>query len=441
MPVGIETFVGSILRSGLLGREQLEAAVRATPEADRGEPDRLAQHLVKQGALTQFQAKKLLQGTTLGLRLGPYRVLTPIGRGGMGCVYLARDTREERHVAIKVLPPKKAREEERLLARFQREMAMSQRIGHPHLARTLEAGVWQGVYYIAMEYIPGHSLHRLVASKGPLDVPRAARIFSEVAAALEHAHSLGLIHRDLKPSNIMVTPRGHAKVLDLGLAIMLGEEGALEVVGGRGYVVGSADFMAPEQSYDSTQVDARTDVYALGCSLYFALAGAPPFQGSTTKEKMQAHRHQEPPPLQWKNGTVPDDFAALVHQMLLKNPAQRLPSMGAVREALKPWGKLEEPQPLEQEGDSTFQNALAELEKETIPDALLQIPIVRTDAEPSGKSPSPPPPQEPPPTDTLAWAEIEHRLKEMRRIGYFVAAFCGVMVILLAVLLFLVLRL
>jgi serine/threonine protein kinase len=137
----------------------------------------------------------------------------------MGTVYLAHDTESRkvgRLVALKVLPPKRAREENRMLARFQREMDLAQRVGHPHLTKTFDVGDINGVHYIAMEYIRGQSLRRLVADHGPLNVARTARLFSEVADGLQSAHELGLVHRDLKPSNIMVTPNGHAKILDMG---------------------------------------------------------------------------------------------------------------------------------------------------------------------------------------------------------------------------------
>src|SRR5262249_27631002 len=218
---------------------------------------------------------------------GQFQVLAPVGRGGMSTVYLARDTRSDLLVALKVLSPKRAREEARVLARFRREMEMSQRVAHPHVAWTFEVGVCQGVYYIAMEYIPGGSLFRLVAEKGPLQVPRAARLFAEVASALDHAHHQGLIHRDLKPSNGLITPNDHAKLLDLGLAISQGEQGlAREVIGGAGYVVGTMDYISPEQAEDASSVDPRSDIYGLGCTLYYALTGRPPFPGGTTAEKL-----------------------------------------------------------------------------------------------------------------------------------------------------------
>src|SRR5437867_44894 len=159
----VEGFLKTILRSGLLGREQLQAALRTVPLEARQRAETVAAHLVAVGHLSRFQAGKLLKGTCQGLALGPFHVLTPIGKGGMGTVYLARDSRSDHLVALKVLAPGKARAEPRLLARFQREMEMGQRVAHPHLAWTIEVGVCQGVYYIAMEYIPGKSLSRLVA--------------------------------------------------------------------------------------------------------------------------------------------------------------------------------------------------------------------------------------------------------------------------------------
>src|SRR5262245_42433007 len=178
----VEEFLRTVLRSGLLGREQLQAVLRTMPLDSRHRPEAVADHLVQAGKLSRFQAGKLLKGTCQGLALGPFHVLTPIGKGGMGTVYLARDSRSDHLVALKVLPPVRARTEPRILARFQREMEMCQRVAHPHLAWTIEVGVCQGVYYIAMEYIAGKSLSRLVAEEGPLPTPRAARLLSEVAA-------------------------------------------------------------------------------------------------------------------------------------------------------------------------------------------------------------------------------------------------------------------
>src|SRR5437763_4966456 len=174
-PCSVDTFLKTVLRSGVLDRPQLQEALRDVPPDQRQDAEAVADHLIEEGKLSRFQAKKLLRGMAVGLVLGPFHVLAPIGRGGMGTVYLARDSRSQLLVALKVLPPKRAREEERLLARFRREMDMCQRVSHPHLAWACEVGVWKGVYYIALEYIPGKTLYRVVKDEGPLTVARAAR--------------------------------------------------------------------------------------------------------------------------------------------------------------------------------------------------------------------------------------------------------------------------
>ncbi len=384
---GGDSFLRTILRSGVIERGQLQEALRALPQEQRGDARQLADFLIAQGKLSRFQADKLLEGASRGLRLGPYVVQAPISRGGMGTVFLARDTRSQHYVALKVLPPKRAREEERLLARFRREMEMSQRVSHPHIAYTYETGVSEDVYYIAMEYIPGVSLHRLVVNEGPLIVSRAARLFIEVALALEYVHNQGLIHRDLKPSNIMVTPNDHAKVLDLGLALLLGEApGDIEVMGGQGYVVGTMDFIAPEQTTDASAVDARADIYSLGCSLYFALTGRPPFPGGTAKEKILRHRREEPPPLNLVNFSVPDGFASLIHRMMAKDPGQRLPSAAAARQELLAWAQDASTPPLDQQGDVGYRQAVTALEVGAVPaDLIGEVVILEAREDPSSE--------------------------------------------------------
>jgi eukaryotic-like serine/threonine-protein kinase len=337
-PATVERFLDALGRSGLLPADAIRAALDAAPEPVRSDPRQLADYFVRLGKLSHFQARKLLENTAGGLVLANYHVVMPIGRGGMGTVYLARDTRANRLVALKILPPKKARAEERLIARFRREMDLSQRVAHPNLTQTYEVGVAQGVYFIAMEYIAGQSLYRVVTQGGPLPVGRAAKLFAQVAAGLEHAHGLGLIHRDLKPSNIMITPRDQVKVLDLGLALIEGE--VVEdhkVVGGKGYVVGTFDYIAPEQTEDAAKVDARSDLYALGCTIYFALTGQPPFAGGDRRQKINKHRVAIPPPIQDLNPLVPASFAAVVHPLLSKRPEDRPRSAESLRQQLLAW--------------------------------------------------------------------------------------------------------
>jgi eukaryotic-like serine/threonine-protein kinase len=368
VPCSVESFLKTILRSGVLDRQQLRQALRNVPADQRQDAEAVADHLVNAGKLSRFQASKLLRGMALGLVLGPFHVLAPIGKGGMGTVYLARDSRSQQLVALKVLSPKRAREEERLLARFRREMEMCQRVAHPHLAWTYEVGLCQGVYYIAMEYIPGKNLYRLVSDEGPLPVPRAARLFAEVAIALDHAHNQGLIHRDMKPSNIIITPHDHAKVLDLGLALVQGEVPVeREVIGGRGYVVGTMDYIAPEQTENAAKVDPRSDIYSLGCTLYFALTGQPPFPGGTALEKIQRQRGEDPLPVPQLNATVPPAFIGLLRKMMAKDPEQRFATAAEVQEKLLPWVSGDVVLPLDRQGDKEYQQAIAELESAEVP--------------------------------------------------------------------------
>jgi serine/threonine protein kinase len=351
-------FLRKVLRSGLLDREQLKQTLRSLAKDRRDQLPAIAEHLLQAEKLTRFQIHKISQGITVGLVLGPYQLLAPLGRGGMGTVYLARDTRDRQYVALKILPPKLARAEERLLARFRREAELSQKVQHDHLARTLESGVHHNIHYIAMEFIPGQTLYRVVATQGPLSIARAAHLFAEAAAALGHAHRQGVIHRDMKPSNLMVTPHDHAKVLDLGLAYTQGEEVEdIEVLGGRGYIVGSIDYMAPEQTRDPTAVDARADLYALGCCFYFALTGRPVFPEGTVYQKVRAHRHEEPNPIRQLNPAIPEEFAAIIHKLLAKQPAERFASADELVEALRPWRAGGE-QTLDVPGDAAFQDAV-----------------------------------------------------------------------------------
>ena len=356
-----DAFLNNVLRSGLLGRDALDAALRRLPHEVRDNAEAFANYLVRAGKLSRFQAHKLMQGAVRGLVLGPYQVLAPLGKGGTGRVYLARDNRNEQLVALKVLPPKLAREKERALARFRREISLSQLVSHPQLSHFHEAGVHQGIYYIAMEFIPGKTLSRLVNSHGPLPLARACRLFAEVAEGLDYAHGLGVIHRDLKPSNVIVTPHDHAKVLDLGLAILEGEEVTdRSVVGGRGYVVGTMDYLAPEQAENAVNVDARADIYSLGCTLYFVLAGQPPFPGGDTRQKILRHYSEEATPAHELNPAVPPLFNAVLRRLMAKRPEERPRSMAEVRHDLLAWAAGEPAPPPDSQADAAYQRAVDE---------------------------------------------------------------------------------
>lgn len=364
----VDQLLTAVARSGLLAEDKIQKLFSVSPAAARKQSEVLADWFVRTGILTQYQASKLLQGAERGLVLGPYQMLAPIGRGGMGSVYLARDTRNRRLVALKVLPPHRYKEEERHLTRFRREMEICQKVAHPHLTRTFEAGVLQGVYFIAMEYVPGVTLSRKVQKDGPLPIARAARIFSQVAAAMHHAHVQGLIHRDLKPSNIMITPNGHAKVLDLGLALIEGEELPADksIVGGQGYVVGTMDYIAPEQVESPTDVDPRADLYSIGCSMYSALAGQPPFPGGTAQQKIRKHLSDWPRPLTDLNPTIPVEFAKIIEKLMAKRPENRPASCAELQTLLRPWLGTEPDLPMDTAVDNANPRDVFDLETDQI---------------------------------------------------------------------------
>jgi hypothetical protein len=335
-------FFHTIGRSGLLDIVELRKWLKTLPPQFQKDTRYVADTLIRSGKLSRFQAAMLLRGMARGLILGPYQILSQIGKGGMGTVYLARDSRSQGLVALKILSPRRAREEERMIARFQREMELSRKVDHPNLCKTFESGVLNGVLYLAMEFIPGRSLYRLVQAEGPMAVPRLARLMAGVASGLGYAHAQGLIHRDLKPANIMVTPHDQAKLLDLGLALIEGEQNPdVTVVGGTGYIVGTMDYIAPEQTLDPTGIDGRADLYSLGCTIYYALTGRPPFPGGTNKEKMQRHRRAEPTPLLELRPDLPRGFVQLVGRMMVKIPHDRLGTAQEAEDQLQRWANAE----------------------------------------------------------------------------------------------------
>ena len=312
----------------------------------------------------------------------------------MGAVYLARDTRNQRLLALKVLPPQRYQQEERQLARFRREMEICPKVSHPHLTRTFESGVLNNVYYIAMEYVPGVTMRRRVADVGPLPVSRCARLFSQVCSALGHAHSQGLIHRDLKPANIMITPNGHAKVLDLGFALIEGEKLPEDktIVGGQGYVVGTMDFVAPEQVADATGVDGRADLYSMGCTLFFALTGQVPFPGGTSQQKIRKHLNELPPIISDLNPTVPSGFAKLIEQLMAKDPNRRPSKAEDVRRFLLYWAGDEPELPMDMAVDNSDPHEVFDLKADGIQagsvwDAMPVSVFVNTEQRPNWDKP------------------------------------------------------
>ena len=332
----LEDFTANVIESGLVPPHVVDRARAGLPPVGAGEAAvHLARLLIQDKRLTAFQARKLLSGKTSGFFLGGYRLLRPLGEGGMGKVYLADNDRGDR-VAIKVLPPRKALEDANALLRFRREMDLSRRCVHPNIARTLAVGDEGDVSFMVMEYIPGKSLFEMVKgpNAGPLRVPDAARLFLKLVDGLDAAHAAGLIHRDIKPSNVMITPDGEVKLLDLGLARALDDEKGITRAN---TVLGTVDYASPEQLGDASKADRRSDLYSVGCTLYFAVSGRPPFEGGDMINKIFKQRMEDPPPLESVARGVPAAFAAIVRKLMNKKPAERYQDGAELRADLARW--------------------------------------------------------------------------------------------------------
>jgi len=256
--------------------------------------------------------------------IGHYQIAEKLGRGGMGVVYRARHVRLKRWVAVKLLPPARVANPISI-ARFHREMEVVARLDHPNIVRATDAGEADGQHYLVMEYVDGLDLGRVVKRYGPLPIVEACEIIRQVASGLQHAHENGLVHRDIKPNNLMLSTRGEVKILDLGLALLRGDQ-EVETLTGEGHVMGTADYMAPEQWETSHTVDIRADIYSLGCTLYTLLTGGPPFGGPdfrSLRHKVAAHATKPPPPVTAVRPDIPAQVITLLDRMLAKDPADR----------------------------------------------------------------------------------------------------------------------
>jgi serine/threonine protein kinase len=270
--------------------------------------------------------------------LGPYELLDKLGQGGMGVVFKARHTRLDKLVAIKVLA-KQIADDPEVLERFNREMKAVGALEHANIVRALDADEHMGTHYLVLEYIEGQNLQELVKQRGPLAIADACWLVRQTALALAHAHERGLVHRDIKPSNLMLTKQGQLKVLDLGLVLLV-ENAWGPSLTASGDSLGTPDYMAPEQWADARRVDHRTDLYALGCTLYCLLVGCPPFgyeQYRSAANKMTAHMQSPVRNLRDQRAEVPEALARLCCRLLEKSPENRTSSAAELARELEPF--------------------------------------------------------------------------------------------------------
>ena len=333
-------FQKTVLASGLVSPQQWEYCLRlqkhqilsAQAKGESVDEDKILRSiLLEQRAITEYQAIQLADGKTK-FRLGPYVITDFIGQGGMGQVFKAVHEVMGRECAVKVLPLHRVTDE--TLAGFKREIRMQAKLDCPYLVRAHDAGQDGSVHYLVTEYVAGMDLRKLVKNRGPLSQEVAAGIIMQAALGLAYAHDEGLIHRDVKPANILVTPESIAKVSDVGLA---GFAADLVDDPRAGKIVGTPDFISPEQYQTPLQVNAASDVYSLGCTLYYAVTGKAPFPGGDTASKIR--RHLEATPLHPRNfnPNLSEEFVDIIADMMEKDPRKRIQTMAEVAARLEVW--------------------------------------------------------------------------------------------------------
>lgn len=292
--------------------------------------EQLAEAMLKRKQLTSYQLEMLRQGKGDSLVLGNYVIVDEIGAGGMGVVYKARHRRMKREVAVKVLPEALTNSKE-ALARFHREVEMAAKLHHPNIAAAFDADEAGGKHFLVMEYVDGWELSRYVKEFGPLPLRYAVALTIQAANGLHHAHGLGVIHRDIKPGNLLVNHEGRLKILDMGLAHVMEDDAAAgSELTQSGRVMGTVDYMAPEQAKDAKRADHRADVYSLGCTLFYLATGKPLSPKGSVTEKLLWHQTEEKPLLSSVCPASNDKLDAFLAKMLEKNPDDRPQSMQEV---------------------------------------------------------------------------------------------------------------
>jgi len=325
--------LGVIRSSGVLGDRQLAEIRSKVLQGDYPlDSVELAERLVRDTVLTSFQARRLLANRPQGLVVGRYIILDRIGSGSMGRVYKAHHAMMDRIVALKIIAPEIA-SNDRVVARFQREMKLVGRLDHPNVVRAFDADQIHKVLYIVMEYVNGRSLGELLKKRpiAPLDMIDYA---AQSALGLAHAHDQGIVHRDIKPSNILLTDDRKIKILDLGLGVLMAADTASTFATADGIAVGTVDYMSPEQAC-GREVDGRSDLYGLGCSMYHLMTAKLPFPGSSPIERLGKRISGRHVPITEYLPDLPSNFVRVIDKLLAHKPNERFATAAEAADALQ----------------------------------------------------------------------------------------------------------
>ncbi len=324
--LSLDEFKSRLVHCGILNKEALELELGALEK--NCSVALLAKRLIESGCLTEFQSQTLQTTDGSGLTIGEYVIEDELGVGGMGQVYLGRHKRMKRQVAIKFLHAKLAKDADSV-RRFEREVEAVAKLSHPNIVTAFDAGQIHDDHYLVMEYVAGLDLGRLVQINGPLAINEVIDCAIQAAEGLAYAHTRGVVHRDIKPSNLLVDHYGMLKVLDLGLARFESAPGVAELTKSM-QLMGTVDFMSPEQAASSKTVDARADVYSLGITIYYLLTGDVPYKGETIVDRIVAHRTQLIPSLCAVRPEIPQSLDLLFQKMVAKKPDDRVATMSDV---------------------------------------------------------------------------------------------------------------
>lgn len=334
MAISLDTVIKQLEGSGIIAPGKLESFI--PPKGNPRSVEELVRDLVKQNQLTKFQAQQVALGKAKALILGGYTIVDKIGAGGMGQVFKAQHRRMDRIVAIKMLPPNVTKNAE-AVGRFEREARAAAKLLHPNIVTAFDADQANNAHFLVMEYVEGSDLSALVKKHGALNGTTALNYILQAARGLEFAHKKGVVHRDIKPANLLVDSEGTVKILDMGLARIAtaGDAQTQAELTGSGAVMGTVDYMAPEQALGMKSVDGRADIYSLGCTLYYLLAGRSIYAGDTLVAKMLNHREAPIPSLNDVQEGVPDDVQAIFAKMVAKTVGERYQTMTEVIVAIE----------------------------------------------------------------------------------------------------------